>query len=201
MEHLTLAEIANLFSTEGNEKLVRHLAETCPGCRRQTEQVTALLSRFKHWSAEVVVTEGLEADDLFATLLANGKDFESWARYVEQHEELQTWCIAWVALERARERLDEGAAAQALELALLAARIADGLGDVYHPDDVSDLKARIGAAAVVAANLSGGRDTLWQVERIAAVNKALEEGTGAEAVGAEVRGLLARILRAGSGHG
>jgi hypothetical protein len=120
---------------------------------------------------------------------------------VEQHEELQTWCIAWVALERARERLDEGAAAQALELALLAAKIADGLGDVYHPDDVSDLKARIWATAAVAANLSGSRDTLWQVERIAAANKALEEGTGAEAVGAEVRELLSRVLRAPVGHG
>jgi hypothetical protein len=149
MKHLQPAEIAKLLSVD--PETCRHLAEVCPVCGERLQQVEALMKRFQHWDPEIAVLEGLPAEDLFAAIMAAGQDCTSWFSQVDEKEELQTWGVAWVALEQAREQMTEEATRlRARDLALLAARIAETLGATYHPDSVADLKARAYAVAVAA---------------------------------------------------
>jgi hypothetical protein len=193
MKHLDLAEIAKLLIED--PAACRHLAETCSTCRERLQQVEALMKRFQHWSPEVAVLEGLPAERLFATLTAAGDDSRYWASQVEENEEFQTWGVAWIALEQAREHLaEEASRPRARDLALLAVTIAEFLGDAYHPDSVADLKAR--AYATAAAAESPDTNLLsTRLQRMAAAVAALEKGSGEEAVAREVWGLLSRILR------
>jgi hypothetical protein len=193
LKHLELAEIARLLSVD--PETCRHLAEVCPVCGEQLQQVEALMKRFQHWDPEVAVLEGLPAEDLFAAIMAAGHDGTSWSSQVDEKVELQTWGVAWVALEQAREKMTEEASRlRARDLALLAARIAETLGPTYHPDSVADLKARayatVAAAEAPDANAVGSR-----LHRMAAALAALEKGTGDEAVAQDVWSLLARIIR------
>jgi hypothetical protein len=193
MKHLELAEIARLLSAD--PPTCRHLAESCLTCGERLQQVEALMKRFQHWDPEVAVLEGLPAESLFATIMAAGQDCASWLSLVDQKEELQTWGVAWVALEQAREqKTEEASRLRARDLALLAVRIAETLGTTYHPDSVADLKARAHAIAATAeppdANLLGTR-----LQRMAAAVTALEKGSGDEAVAREVWSLLSQIIR------
>jgi hypothetical protein len=201
MEHLTLPDIAGLLADGRPEaaRLVRHLAEICPDCGELYHQAEALIARFRHWNPEVAILEGLPADGLFAGLVAGGGGYADWNRQIEQQENLQTWGVAWVALERAREILaipGHDKAGQARDLARLAAKIAETLGAFYHPDWVADLKALSCATAAVAAKASGADDVRSQLEQVIAAATALHEGTGDDAVGREVRDLLSKVLRA-----
>jgi len=156
MKHLELPEIARLLSVD--PETCRHLAEACPACGERLQQVESLMKRFQHWDPEIAVMEGLQAEDLFATIMAVGQDCASWFSQVDKKVELQTWGVAWVALEQAREQMTEKTARlRARDLALLAARIAETLGTTYHPDSVADLKARAYAtvAAVEAPDANG----------------------------------------------
>ena len=193
MKHLEIAEIARLLSADS--PTCRHLAESCPTCGERLQQVEALMERFQHWDPEVAVLEGLPAESLFAMIMAAGQNCASWLSLVDEKEELQTWGVAWVALEQAREQMTEEASRlRARDLALLAARIAETLGTSYHPDSVADLKARAYAIAAAAeppdANLLGSR-----LKRLAAAVTALEKGSGDEAVAREVWSLLSQIIR------
>ena len=195
MEHLTLTDIAGLLSDGRPEtaRLVHHLSQTCADCGERYRQAEALMARFRHWNPEVAILEGLQADDLFAVLVAGGGGYEDWCRQAGQQESLQTWGVAWAALEKAREALADPVhsnVSHARDLALLAAKIAETLGAFYHPDWVADLKALSYATAAVAAQAS---ETL---EQVIAAATALHQGTGDDAVGREVRDLLARVLRA-----
>ena len=192
-KHLELAEIARLLSVD--PPTCRHLAAACAICGERLQQVEALMKRFQHWDPEVAVLEGLPAEDLFATLMAAGHDEASWSSQVDEKVEVQTWGVAWVALEQAREQMTEEASRRrARDLALLAARIAETLGTTYHPDSVADLKARAYATAAAAepsdANAVGSR-----LQRMAASLAALEKGTGDEAVAQDVWNLLAQVIR------
>jgi hypothetical protein len=192
MKHLELAEIARLLSVD--PPICRHLAEVCPVCGEQLQQVEALMKRFQHWDPEVAVLEGLPAEDLFATVMAAGHDLASWSSLVDENEELQTWGVAWVALEQAREQMTQEAYLRAQDLAFLAARIAETLGATYHPDSVADLKARAYATAA-AAEAPGANAVGSRLHRMAAALAALEKGTGDEAVAQEVWDLLSQVTR------
>lgn len=193
MKHLELAEIARLLSSD--PPTCRHLAEACPVCGERLQQVEALMKRFQHWDPEVAVLEGLPAEGLFATLLAAGRDGASWLSQVEEKTELQTWGVAWVALEQAREHLAEDASRpRARDLALLAARIAESLGQSYHPDSVADLKARA-YATVAAAEPRDGNPAGSRLRHMAAAFAALEKGSGEEAVARDVWDLLSQVIR------
>jgi hypothetical protein len=199
-EHLELADIAALLGREElPERFCRHLAAICAPCGEQLRRVEALMKRFRHWNPEVAVVEGLVADGLLDALLAT--DPASWDSQVEQEADLQTWGVAWVALERARTILDQSE--QALHLALLATKIAGHLGAFYHPEWVADLKGLSHAAAALATPPSNaqarlremgaaGNDTLSQV---AAALTALDQGTGDPIVARDVMGLLSRVVR------
>lgn len=193
MKHLDLAEVARLLSSD--PPTCRHLAETCPVCGELLQQVETLMKRFQHWDPEVAVLEGIPAEGLFATITAAGQDGASWLAQVDEKVELQTWGVAWVALEQAREQLaEEASRPRARDLALLAARIAESLGHSYHPDSVADLKARAYAVAAAAepqdGNLAGMR-----LQRMAAALAALEKGSGEEAVARDVWQLLSQVIR------
>jgi hypothetical protein len=197
MRHLELAEIAKLLGAEPPaSEACRHLAEACPECRDRLGQVEALMKRFGHWSAEVAVQEGLEAEELFAGLLATGQGYAAWRAEVETREELHTWAIAWLALGRARERVSEegGSEGGARDLALLAALIAENLGETYHPEWVLDLKATAYALAAAAEPLGAGSAPA-RLRHLAAAVTALENGTGDDHVAREVWDLLSGSLR------
>jgi len=196
MKHLETAEIAKLLSDGGvGVECCRHLAERCEVCGQRLAEVEALLKRFRHWDAETVSREGPAAEVLFETLLDQGKDLAGWASLVEGDEDYQTWGVAWVALEGAQKLIAEGATrSQARDLALLAAAIAEHLGDSYGPETVADLKAL--AYATAAAAKAG--DIAGTVRQVAAAMKALEEGTGDPAVAGEVMGFLSQVFREAS---
>ena len=197
MKHLELAEIAKMLSGEPPlPEACRHLAEACPECGIRLREVEGLMKRFGHWSAEIAVQEGLDADELFASLLAAGHGSADWRAEVEQREELHTWGVAWLALKRARELFAEKPAphVEARDLALVTALIAENLGDLYHPEWVCDLKARAYALAAVAEPPDAGSFQA-RLKHLAAAVTALEKGMGEEHVAREVWGLLARILR------
>ena len=193
LKHLELAEIARLLSVD--PETCRHLAEACPTCGERLQEVEALMKRFQHWDPEVAVLEGLPAESLFATLMAAGQDGTSWFSLVDEKVNLQTWGVAWVALEQAREQMtDEASRPRARDLALLAARIAETLGTTYHPDSVADLKARAYATAA-AVEPSGANFVGSRLKRMAAAVMALEQGSGDETVAREVWGLLSQVIR------
>jgi hypothetical protein len=192
MKHLDLAEIARLLSADPST--CRHLAEACPVCGEGLQQVEALMKRFQHWDPEVAVLEGLPAESLFATVMAAGHDGASWSSQVDEKVELQTWGVAWVALEQAREQITEEASRlRARDLALLAARIAETLGTTYHPDSVADLKA-LAYATAAAAEPPDVSSVGSRLKRMAAAVTALEKGSGDEAVAREVWSLLSRVI-------
>jgi hypothetical protein len=187
--HLTLAQIATLLAEDGSRPVVRHLAESCPACGAVYREAEALIKRFRHWSPEVAILEGVEADGLFAKLMAAGRDFASRSWQVEHDASLQTWGVAWVALEKARQCLGvQGGAAQARDLALLAAKIAETLGAFYHPDSVADLKALTYAASAAAERALGDVD--MQLKWLGPAATALEAGSGDPEVKREVAELL-----------
>ena len=193
MKHLEPAEIAGLLVNE--PEICRHLAETCPVCGEGLQQVEALMKRFQHWDPEIAVLEGLPAEGLFASIMAAGQEGASWFSQVDEKEELQTWGVAWVALEQARGQIAEKPTSpRARDLALLAVRIADSLGSRYHPESVADLKARayaIAAAAEPPDTASVGP----RLKRMAAAVAALEKGSGEEAVARDVWSFISRIFR------
>jgi hypothetical protein len=192
MRHLDLPEIARLLSSD--PPTCRHLAETCPVCGERLQQVEALMKRFQHWDPEVAVLEGLPAEGLFAAIMAAGQDGASWLAQVDAKAELQTWGVAWVALEQAREQLaEEASRPRARDLALLAARIAESLGQSYHPDSVADLKARAYAVAAAAEPQDGNLG--MRLQRMAAALAALEKGSGEEAVARDVWDLFSQVIR------
>jgi hypothetical protein len=193
MRHLDLHEIAALLIE--NPLACRHLAEACSTCGGRLRQIEALMERFQHWSPEVAVLEGLPAESHVAAILAAGDDFTAWSARIDENEEFQTWGVAWVALEQAQERLAEAASSpRARDLALLAAKVTEGLGDSYHPEAVADLKARAYATAAAAERPDADRMRA-RLQQVAAAVTALEKGSGDEAVAREVWSLLSRVVR------
>jgi hypothetical protein len=191
-QHLEPADVAALLGRDPLlEKVCRHLAAVCEPCGEQLRRVEALMKRFRHWNPEVAVAEGLVADGLLDALLAT--EPASWASRVEEDTELQTWGVAWVALERSRDLLAREAEGRALELALLAEKVAGYLGAVYHPEWIADLKALSHAAAAAAG--PPGADSFDTLRQVAAAVTALEEGTGDPTVASDVMALLSQVLR------
>ena len=195
MKHLESADVAKLLSDGGTAaECCRHLAEHCEVCGQRLAGVEALMKRFRHWDAETVWREGPAADLLFDALLEKGTSPEGRASLVENDEEYQTWGLAWVALEGARKLLAEDATrAQAWDLALLAAKIAEHLNASYHPDSIADLKALAHATAAAAG--PPGEDSFATLRQVAAAVTALDQGTGDPAVAQSVTGLLLRAFR------
>ena len=153
------------------------------------------MRRFQHWDPEVAVLEGIPADGLFASILAAGPNYTSWLTQLDKNGELLTWGVAWVALEHASEQMEEEASRpRARDLALLAAKIAERLGDTYHAESVADLQARAYATAAAAEPLRSNLVSA-RLKAMAAALSALEKGTGDEAVAQDIWRLLLKGIR------
>ena len=189
-QHLELADIAVLLGQDEPPLagFCRHLAAVCEACGEQLRRAEELMKRFRHWNPEVAILEGLEADGLLGEILDS--DSASWSTQAEERADLQTWGVAWAALERAQACEVQG---RALQLSLIAATIAGHLGWNYHPEWVADLKALSHATAAAATPPSDAEDRL---RHMAAATEALQEGTGDETVRREVLELLGPIVGA-----
>ena len=193
MKHLELPEIARLLSVD--PETCRHLAEACPVCGERLRQVEALMKRFQHWDPEIAVLEGLPAEDLFATIMAAGQDCTSWFSQVDEKVELQTWGVAWVALEQAREQMTE-------EASRLRARDLGAPGGENRGDLGRDLSSGLRGgpearayAVAAAAEPPDANPVGTRLKRMAAALAALEKGSGDEAVAQEVWSLLSKVIR------
>jgi len=195
MKHLELADVAKLLGESSPIlEACRHLSEMCPICGERLAHVEALMQRIGHWDPEVAVREGLEADDLLAALLAEGRDLAAWSSHVERTPEYQTWGVAWVALERAQKLMaEEATISEARHLALLVAAIAEKLASSYHPEWIADLKALAYSTAVALP--APGEELSNVLRQVTAAMTALDKGTGDEAIANRVLGYLSQALQ------
>lgn len=194
--HLSLESLAKLLSGGMNYdellgQVVPHLLERCPACRETHREILRMQEEVRHWNEEVVVTEGLEAPELWERLA--GLSYEEQVRGVQEETELQTWGLCQLLLKKSREAGFEDPTT-AVNLANLAVKISCRLGDVYHPDWVQDIRARalahLGNAWRVLGELRSADDAFRFAE------SCLEQGTGDPRLQAEILGLQSSLRRA-----
>ena len=159
MEHsdLSIETLARLLAGRlEHEELLRwivpHLLELCPTCQRMHSEIRGLQDRVGHWDEEVAVTETRRAPEILARL--EGRSFEHQAAVVERDDELHTWGVCQLLLERSQDILfDEPG--RGLELAELAAQVAEHLGEAYDPHWVWDLRAKAHCQVAKALRVLG----------------------------------------------
>jgi tetratricopeptide (TPR) repeat protein len=195
--HLAPEMLADLLSgeIEGDDlrrRVIPHLLQRCPVCRRRVEGIRRLQERFDHWNESVVVREGQEAPRLLAKLMELPE--EARFRRLSSEESFHTWGLNQLLLQQSRERA-HSEPRQAVELAELAVEVVDHLPtEPYHPEWVGDLKARSWAVLGNARRVVG---ELVSAEAAFRRALALLEGksTGRPQVRAEVVDLLASLRR------
>jgi tetratricopeptide (TPR) repeat protein len=194
--HLTLEALARLLSggmtyEELQQRVVPHLLELCPVCRKTQREILQMQEEVGHWNEEVVVAEGLEAPQLWARLAV--LPFEEQVRRVEEDSEFQAWGLCQLVLKKSLEAGFE-CPSTAVNLANLAVKISFRLGDVYHPEWVQDLCARalayLGNARRVLGELRSADDAFRYAET------HLEQGTGDLRLQAEILDLKGSLRRA-----
>lgn len=120
-------------------ELAPHLSGSCAVCRRNQEEIQRLKEECGHWSETVAVFETREAPELVRRF--EGLPHEERMRLVDEEEDLQTWGLCQHLLKKSRTALFEDPLS-AIETTRLALRIAEHLGDSYHPDWVLELRAK-----------------------------------------------------------
>lgn len=212
--HLTLRQLADCLSVRDRvDQLMdceerdaflsvsQHLAAICNTCGDIFRQVAELRRRFKHWNDNINILEGSVADSLLDELLQRPGPQRTLLTDDEADDRFFRWCVAWVALERAGALLPEDAGSeQALELSLLALKIAE---DLDHPDYGEDyvwgLRSLAAATAVAAAV---GRDEPEATQWRCIAEEGLEQlDFGPRGTKARVRRLLARAMTQGPVEG
>jgi tetratricopeptide (TPR) repeat protein len=194
--HLTLEALARLLSggmtfEELRQKVVPHLLERCPACQENYREILRMQEEVGHWNEEVVVTEGLEAPELWARI--SSLTYEEQEQQILENPGLQTWGLCQLLL---RNSLDFGFedAATAVNLSNLAVRISLRLGDGYHPEWVQDLRARafayLGNARRILGELRSADDAFRFAE------DTLVQGTGEPRLHAEILDLKSSLRRA-----
>lgn len=194
--HLTLETLARLLSggmtyEELLEKVVPHLLERCPVCQELHREILRMQAEVGHWNEEVVVTEGLEAPELWARLAS--LPYEEQLMCVEDEADLQTWGLCQLLLKKSLETAFESPES-AVNLANLAVKMSLRLGDVYHPEWVQDQRARalayLGNARRVLGELRSADDSFRFAET------HLRQGTGNISLHAEILDLQSSLRRA-----
>jgi hypothetical protein len=142
-DHPTLETLARWLAGELEHEQVRlelapHFLGNCPVCREMREEIDRLLAESGHWDEAVAVVETREAPERLR-LLGEGPHAERMRRAAEV-EELHTWGVCRLLLEKVREQVFSDPSA-AVETAHLAVRLAEHLGETYHPDWVLELRA------------------------------------------------------------
>lgn len=194
--HLTLEALARLLSggmtyEELQQQVVPHLLELCPVCRDTHREILRMQVEVGHWNEEIVVTEGLEAPELWSRIA--DLPYEDQVKQVEEDVELQAWGLCQLLLKKSLEAGFEDPTT-AVNLANLAVKISCRLGDVYHSEWVQDLRARamafLGNARRVLGELRSADDTFRVAE------SHLEQGTGDPKLQAEILDFRSSLRRA-----
>jgi tetratricopeptide (TPR) repeat protein len=173
-------------------EIAPHLFDRCAECRGKRDEIERLLQEVGHWDEEIAVVESRQAPELFAWL--GEHPFEEQLRLVDEREDFQCWGLCNLLLKRSFEAVHENPE-QATDLAELAVRIAQYLGDVYDPNWVLDLRARAYAYLANAQRVLGELRSAEAAFRNAEQN--LKDSTsGNSLVAAEVLDLKSSLRRA-----
>jgi hypothetical protein len=180
------------------QQIVPHLVERCSVCHERYEQIRQLKKEAGHYDEEVGVVEWREAPELLRRL--EELPTQDRYRWVEENENLHTWGLCQLLLQRSREAISEdpGLALSRAELALGVSR---HLGDAYDPGWVLDLRARAhayrGNALRVLSELQGAEAAFRKPDCASPV--AGREGAGprprswtSRALSGRIRGNLRR---------
>jgi tetratricopeptide (TPR) repeat protein len=194
MDHPTLETMAKwLAGRLEHEAVLReiapHLQERCPICRDQYEQIRRLSKEAGHSDEEVGVLEWREAPDLLARL--EELPFPEQLRQAEEDEELHTWGLTQLLLQRSREAVSENPGT-ALERAELAVVVSRHLSSAYDPSWVLDLRARayahLGNARRVVGELRSAEASFRKAE--ACLSRSQTGNAWAEAEVLDMKGSL-----------
>jgi hypothetical protein len=144
LDHLSLETLAKLLAGDlGHEDLltqaIPHLLELCPACRERHAEILRLQKEVGHWDERVVVAESRQAPELLARL--RKRPFDEQIRLVTGDETFHLWGLAQLLLRESRKAVATDAAA-ATDLAELAVKVSQNLGEAYDPHWVLDLRAR-----------------------------------------------------------
>jgi tetratricopeptide (TPR) repeat protein len=173
------------------EKVVPHLLERCPVCQEIHREILRMQAVVGHWNEEVVVTEWLEAPELWAQV--SDLPYEEQVKKVESETRFQTWGFCQLLLRKSLDSAFEDPGS-AVNFANLAVSVSRRLGDVYHPEWIQDLRARslayLGNARRVLGELRSADDAFRLAE------SHLEQGTGDPRKQAEILDLKSSLRRA-----
>jgi len=194
--HLSLEALARLLSggmtyEELQQRVVPHLLELCPNCQEVHREIRRMQAEVGHWNEEIVVSEGLEAPELWARIA--DLPFEEQEKQIEEDARFQSWGLCQLVLRKSLEAGFEEPPT-AVSLANLAVKISHRLGDVYHPEWVEDIRARAAAQLGNARRVLGELRSADDAFRSAEVH--LENGTGDPRLQAEIRHLQSSLRRA-----
>jgi hypothetical protein len=170
-------------------RVIPHLLELCPVCRERHEEILRLQQEIGHWDELVAVMEGREAPELLARL--KKRPFDEQLGLVTNDESFHTWGVAQLLIKESREAAATDAA-KATDLAELAVKVSQNLGEAYDPHWVLDLRARayvsLGHARQALGELRSAETALREAEALLARSM-----TGNADVQAEVRELQAAL--------
>jgi tetratricopeptide (TPR) repeat protein len=195
--HLSLVTLARLATgrievEELQRVVIPHLIGVCPGCAEIYQELQRLKQEVGHWDDLVAVMEGSDAPDLWQRLEA--LPYSQQLRQVEEDGALQTWGLCRLLLRKSLEatfhRPD-----LAVQMAVLAVKIAEHLGDAYHQDWVLDLRALAHAYLGNARRVIGEFQSADHAFHEAHLNLS-RSGTGNLRVEAEILDLEASLRQA-----
>lgn len=104
--HLSLETLAKLISG-GLEhdtvvsEVIPHFLERCPVCQETYREILRLQEEVGHWDAEISVTEGRQAPELWEEL--SRLSFEEQMKEVEENEDLHNWGFCQLLLKKSLE--------------------------------------------------------------------------------------------------
>jgi hypothetical protein len=190
--HLSLEDLAKLLAGDLSHedlltRVIPHFLELCPVCRERHEEILRLQEELGHWDERVVVMEGRQAPELLARLRKHR--FDEQVRLVMNDDALHTWGLAQLLLKESREAAAPDPA-KATDLAELAVKVSQSLGEAYDPHWVLDLQARAYAYLGHARRLLGEPRSAESAFREAEALLA-RSMTGNAEIQAEVRQLKA----------
>jgi tetratricopeptide (TPR) repeat protein len=197
LDHPSVETLAKLLAGDLSHedlltRLIPHFLEQCPVCRERHQEILRLQEDLGHWDERVAVVEGRQAPELLARL--EGLPFEEQFRLVTDDEAFQNWGLCAVLVKESAKAAS-GDAGHAVDLAELAVKVSQYLGDAYDPNWVLDLRARahacLGQALASLGELRSAEAAFHEADALLAKSM-----TGNALVQAEVLRRKAALRRA-----
>jgi tetratricopeptide (TPR) repeat protein len=194
--HFSMATLARMTWArveieEMQQLIIPHILALCPTCRENFEELQRLKQQVGHWDDITVVMEAADAPDLWNRL--QPLPYDQQLRQVEEDGELQTWALCRLLLRESLEATVQRPEI-AVQLAVLAVKIANHLGDAYDREWVSDLRALafayLGNARRVLGEHRSADDAFFDAHYY-----FRRSGTGNARVKAEIQALEASLRR------